>query len=356
MRGFYDYSELRAAASAPIMKKIISNGFYFIIVLFLFHFFIYQSIFYDIPIEEQKPFHGYIFAYSVALGAVMIYLCYAILYPMKMLVETVLENENFEPMEIPFDAPMEVRVLYNKFNETILNIQSLQHEALSKERDQATKETLQMLAHDIREPFSYLNNLVSLIDQTTNQEEKEQIIKKFLPLISKKNDDVLHMLEDIMHFGIDHIKKQESFCLKIIIAEIIDELCKKNSFNKNNIQINLNHSTELSLDPLKLKRVLVNIFSNAMQAMNENDCLWVHSIENKDQSISLRIGNTGSQIDKQNIENIFKPFYTHGKAQGTGLGLAICQKLMKEMQGQIYCFSLEDEVMFFLTLPKKSVS
>ncbi len=55
----------------------------------------------------------------------------------------------------------------------------------------------------------------------------------------------------------------------------------------------------------------------------------------KDQSIEIRISDTGKGIAPEALKDIFDPFVTN-KAKGTGLGLAISRKIIKDHEGDMH--------------------
>ena len=69
----------------------------------------------------------------------------------------------------------------------------------------------------------------------------------------------------------------------------------------------------------------------------------------------MTIANTGSYIPPEDLENIFQPFFTKGKADGTGLGLAICRRIVAEHSGSIIVQSTRaNGTRFFIALPLSS--
>ncbi|MFH0785194.1 MAG: ATP-binding protein [Pseudomonadota bacterium] len=82
-----------------------------------------------------------------------------------------------------------------------------------------------------------------------------------------------------------------------------------------------------NLDMELFYRALLNIFMNALQAMNENGRLHVGTYISSDGSNELKIRDNGIGIAPENIDQIFLPFYSD-KRKGTGLGLAITKNIL----------------------------
>jgi signal transduction histidine kinase len=89
--------------------------------------------------------------------------------------------------------------------------------------------------------------------------------------------------------------------------------------------------------PGRLGQVFMNLLVNAAQAMEPGQAavnrlsLRIRAVE---KNVEAEIIDTGKGISPENLKKIFEPFFTT-KTQGTGLGLPLCEKLVKEMGGEI---------------------
>jgi len=103
-----------------------------------------------------------------------------------------------------------------------------------------------------------------------------------------------------------------------------------------------------------MQQVLMNIFSNAKDAMEDiKSGRIVIATENDDNRIKIKISDIGCGIKKSDIQRIFDSFYTTKEAgKGTGLGLGICYEIIKNFNGKIYVDSEEGiGTTFTLELP-----
>ena len=88
------------------------------------------------------------------------------------------------------------------------------------------------------------------------------------------------------------------------------------------------------IDWERMRRVVINIASNAVDAMPDGGTLTIVTRRQGDYW-QLSLKDTGSGIAPQERPKIFKPFYTFGKAHGTGLGLAIVRDIVERHGGTI---------------------
>ena len=92
---------------------------------------------------------------------------------------------------------------------------------------------------------------------------------------------------------------------------------------------------EILADPMQLKQVFLNLALNAIEAMPDGGSLGVKTNYDKNtETIKIEISNTGDGIDKEMIDDIFKPFFTT-KSKGSGLGLAITRRIVEQHGGVI---------------------
>lgn len=101
-----------------------------------------------------------------------------------------------------------------------------------------------------------------------------------------------------------------------------------------------------------LDMILINLISNATDAMNESGKLTIIIIKNKD-TFTIEVQDTGMGIEEDVLQDIFNPFFTtKGNNKGNGLGLYIVYNETNKMNGTIEVESKVGEgSKFKLTLP-----
>jgi two-component system nitrogen regulation sensor histidine kinase NtrY len=91
----------------------------------------------------------------------------------------------------------------------------------------------------------------------------------------------------------------------------------------------------LNFDREQLKRVFVNLFDNAIQAMSQKGRLWVTTkYDTKRKRAVVTVADEGPGIAPEDQERLFVPYFTRKKT-GTGLGLAIVRRIITDHEGQI---------------------
>ena len=98
---------------------------------------------------------------------------------------------------------------------------------------------------------------------------------------------------------------------------------------------------EVSLDPDGINQVLLNLYLNAVEAMNQEGTLRVSLFaEQGSPWVKIMVSDTGMGIRKEDLEHVFDPYFTT-KQTGTGLGLAIVHKIIEAHGGEV---NVESEI------------
>ena len=111
----------------------------------------------------------------------------------------------------------------------------------------------------------------------------------------------------------------------------------------------------LSADPDQLKRMLINLVDNAVNAMPEGGTITIEiSYSPEDEWITLEVRDTGPGISLEDRTRLFEPYFSRRKG-GTGLGLAIVNSIVMDHGGQI---TIEENqprgTRFIIKLPRKA--
>jgi signal transduction histidine kinase len=94
-------------------------------------------------------------------------------------------------------------------------------------------------------------------------------------------------------------------------------------------------SLRLSTDPYQLRQVLLNLVTNAIQAVSQDGRVSL-KLGGNEQEVVIAIEDNGPGIPEENIERIFEPFFTtKPDGQGTGLGLAVSRGIVERLGGRI---------------------
>jgi len=218
-------------------------------------------------------------------------------------------------------------------------------------------EMLSMIAHQWRQPLSSINATILVMDMKVSKENIEN--KLFL---DKEFNDI-ESLTKHMSKTIDDFKeffKPGKEKVLINLKETIEETLNliKPILKNSNINIVLNSQNHIKLlgYPNELGQVILNIISNAKDALlldnqNEKKNIYINLFK-EDKKVFISIQDNAGGIDLEIIKHIFDPYFsTKSKKNGTGLGLYIAKVIIEEhMNGKLNVRNKNNGALFQIEL------
>ncbi len=211
------------------------------------------------------------------------------------------------------------------------------------------------IAHEIRNPITAAKSLVQQMGEDPSSHENVAYANVALEELDRVERSISHLLK--------YAREEELQLCELRIAEVVDSALE--TFRERIAKLGVAVTRELGGggamrgDPEKLRRVLINLIGNALDALEESrtpkPSLRLTAGEDlAGREVWLRVRDNGPGIEPEKLARIFSPFYT-SKASGTGLGLAISKKLIDAHGGSIEAISTPGQGSeFLLTLPKQA--
>lgn len=145
---------------------------------------------------------------------------------------------------------------------------------------------------------------------------------------------------------------------KLDLWELINDTIKMMGAQLKNVTIRTKTKGELALilgDRNLLQQVLINLLLNAVVALKKNAAPEINitccTPINSDM-VRLSVEDNGVGIPKDNLNEVFEPFFTQGKKEGFGLGLFVSQRIIENHNGIIYAESeIDIGTRFIIELP-----
>lgn len=195
------------------------------------------------------------------------------------------------------------------------------------------------MMHDIRNP---VNSLALNIDVLTDLLSAGQSINEEQDVIIKKINRQISNLTHNLNRYVGYSRLTELKLEPIDIREPLDELILdiRHQLTERNKMITYNRSKNKSMingDWNQLSRVFRNLIDNAIDAVGDHGKITIN-IRKRNKNITIHIEDNGSGIKSDNIQNVFKPYFTT-KDKGSGLGLFIVREIVHAHHGKVSCTS-----------------
>lgn len=238
-----------------------------------------------------------------------------------------------------------LRLFVHNAAKAIRNAQ-LHEELLKKEKLSAIGTAIGMVMHDLRSPIKNIPVLTELM-------RGEGVDNPLLDMVEQCGEQASEIFDDFLDFiNVAEMKKE-----KVNLTKLIKEGIALANIKREILPIKLEQSLEENLyvlgDASKLKRVFMNLVSNAVDAIKDKgiaDAIIHISSMVENGRIHIVMKDSGPGIPEKIMHTLFDAFITSEKGNGTGLGLAIVKQFVEAHGGTITVHN-DSGAVFTITLP-----
>lgn len=262
----------------------------------------------------------------------------------------------YSPLPFP-SGKDEVSTLIRTYNNMATALKERELQLIKKEEELIRHKKLAAIgtlasgvAHELNNPLNNIHLSAQILAREIKG-DNEGIIKETVEDILSQTLRVKKIVGDLLEFAREKKPEKQTVNLKELIEKVYGQIEK--IYQTREVSFNVHGPEELliSVDPTQIERVFLNLFSNAIDAMNGKGELKVDIIEDDD-VVKIRVSDTGPGIPQEHIEKVFDPFFTT-KDKGTGLGLSIVYNIIKNHYGRIEVFSTDNGTTFIISLPRE---
>jgi signal transduction histidine kinase len=288
---------------------------------------------------------------SLALSSLITFaLARRIVGPIEALDHAAAEvgRENYESRVEPVTND-EIGRLARTFNAMCASIQQARQELIRNERLHTIGRLAGSIVHDMRNPLAAIYGSSEMLLHSELPDHQRKRLAANLYKASKKIQDMLEDLLNVTRGGTPELR--EECLLWEIVQAALDPLRSVAEAQRVEITVNVPTDKLVAADPRRLERAFANLLVNALEAMPEGGRIQVDA-ELADNSITLRVADTGPGIHPDVRSRLFEPFASAGKKNGTGLGLALARQTVLDHGGDMWAESEAGRgASFFIRLP-----
>ncbi|MFK8185148.1 MAG: ATP-binding protein [Phormidesmis sp.] len=260
-----------------------------------------------------------------------------------------------------------------KFNETLeaevtkrtAQLREAQAQLIEKERLAAIGEFTAMIVHELRNPLTTIGMGLTALKSSDYLSERDQ---RRLSLASEEEQRLKKLLNEILQYAKPQLLETTVIDLKGLVQEVVSTLAEQPDLCDRQLTVNCENSI-LSVrgDLDKLKQVLINLVSNACEAIEKGETVSIKlspfsdlknngmkgQAETDDSNVvAIEIHNGGDPIPADVLPRLTQPFFST-KSSGNGLGLAIVKRIVEAHQGTLtFCSSADAGTTATVKLPQ----
>ncbi|MGD8372446.1 MAG: ATP-binding protein [Syntrophobacterales bacterium] len=229
----------------------------------------------------------------------------------------------------------------------------LYSEKIQNERLAAMGQAISGLSHYIKNILAAMETSHAMVEKALAAEDLA-IISRVWKILRRSNQRISNLVLDMLAYSKDR-KPQTQPCQLNEICEEAAELCQDRIKAKHaKLHLALDPQLpQIQVDPQGIHRCLLNLLTNAVDALAENEGEVRISTQMQEESeVLVTVEDNGAGIPENIRQRIFDVFFSTKGSQGTGLGLAVTKKIIEEHGGSIEAQSNPDQgTKFTILLP-----
>ena len=254
----------------------------------------------------------------------------------------------------------EIAELMGSFNAMAEDLEALNKRIIQAEKTAAWQEMARQVAHEIKNPLTPMKLSAQLVQRAYDDEHPdfETILRDGMRNIISQVESLRRIASDFSAYASLHQRPRTPEPLRPIIEECVALYTGVDSKRVQvRVDLKLDEDILVECDRDEVKRVFINLFNNALEAMPDGGELTVAATVRSEpsskstsssssdagsgsnstashQTVDIRIRDTGVGIDDEIRDRLFEPYFTT-RTSGTGLGLAICKQTIESYDGTI---------------------
>jgi PAS domain S-box-containing protein len=190
------------------------------------------------------------------------------------------------------------------------------------------------IAHEIRNPLGIIMN--ALYDLAELLPDPSPDVREDLQIARVEMARVQEIINNLLEFSRDSHAESQAVDLNALIGRTLKLMGKYLQNHGVQAVAALGRLGPCEANENGLRQVLLNLITNAVQAMPEGGELRLETFTTPSGCVGLRVSDTGHGIPPEDLCRIFDPFYTTKEpGEGTGLGLSVVHSVIKNAGGDI---------------------
>jgi two-component system sensor histidine kinase HydH len=213
----------------------------------------------------------------------------------------------------------------------LLKQDALRREQMARQEQMARLGELgAVLAHEVRTPLAGIKGYAQLLGERITDGRSQRfagsIVQEAVRLEGLVNDLLDYARQDNPGEGCTPLDEVLFYDVWNMVAERVEAGPAKP-------ELSLRPGLRVACRPERVRQLLINLFSNALQATAAGGAIQASATE-EGRMVVLQVRDGGAGFTKEAMERAFDPFYTT-RPRGSGLGLAVCRKIAEGCGGRI---------------------
>lgn len=258
--------------------------------------------------------------------------------------------------QLTWESDDEIGALVNQYNRMLSELEKSAQLLAQEERESAWRDMAQQVAHEIKNPLTPMKLRVQHLQRSWEDgaDNFDQKIKLFTQSMTEQIDTLSHIASEFSSYAKMPKPVYSEFDLQTIIEQCIE------LYTSERIHFHVYFpptiTTQIKADRDQLIRVLNNLTTNAIQAVQSHEQVWITiSLRQSHNGMLIRFNDKGPGISEESKKHLFTPKFTT-KTTGSGLGLVMIKNILQQMGGNVWFWSRESKgASFYLFIPNNHI-
>jgi signal transduction histidine kinase len=219
------------------------------------------------------------------------------------------------------------------------------------------QELARILAHEIKNPLTPVEVMVSSLERAYREKPPEQFTKQLHETQTIVSEELSHLKRTVARFS-EFARLPDPTPIVLEAFAVINTHLPAAKATYPDAEISIRARSEakvarVRLDPSLFRQVLMNIVGNGVEANRGKVVQFDIHIVSGPQTVSFSISNNGAPVPPAISGRLFDPYVSEQRSQeNMGLGLAIVKKIVVEHQGEIAYLEQDGQPTFVISLPR----
>lgn len=212
------------------------------------------------------------------------------------------------------------------------------------------------ISHDLRAPLRHINAFIYLLEQSLRGKLTDESRLR-LKVVASAAEHLGQLVDDLLNLS--RVGRQELCKIPVSLTSLAEEARSHllSEMGERKVEWVIGSLPTVSGDPIALRQVLVNLFSNALKYSSPRPRSRVEiNCREEDGETVCYVRDNGVGFDMKNASRLFGVFqrlHSDKEFEGTGIGLAIVRRIIQRHGGRVWAESEVDQgATFYFSLPK----
>jgi two-component system sensor histidine kinase HydH len=214
----------------------------------------------------------------------------------------------------------------------ITEVQHLKKEMERSQRLASVGSLAAGIAHEIRNPLSSIKGFATFFKERYRDNPEDQ---QTADIMVQEVERLNRVIGQLLEFARPMEMKRQWTSIQEVIRHTLRMI--EGQAKAKNVAIRTDlpqHIGNIFIDSDKITQVLLNLYLNGMEAMEEGGALTIAVLPHDSRMVRIDVSDTGKGIHEKDLARIFDPYFTT-RSSGTGIGLAIVHKIIESHDGEL---------------------